>query len=181
MKFIYLLFSLVCSVVVANAQGIQFKIGKEYNEATDSTALPPQLVSSLRKLAPNAKDVSWGHVFCTKCPKDGTYSYYEAEFYQGDEQGNILFSENAIPVAFKLKIDLTQAPGAVQASIGKVVKKLERDFQKINLEITFFNIKEKLLYGVTFYIPTEDKKHWTQYEELVFTEGGSITKLKETE
>ena len=39
-----------------------------------------------------------------------------------------------------------------------------------------FNVKEKIFYKVIFYIPTEDKKHWTPYNELVFTASGSITK-----
>ncbi|AMR28462.1 hypothetical protein A0257_16105 [Hymenobacter psoromatis] len=76
---------------------------------------------------------------------------------------------------------MAKVPIEVQDAIGKRVKKPEQNFQKINLEITSFNIKEKLLYKVAFYIPTEDKKHWTQYDELVFNKVGSVTKLKAIE
>lgn len=68
-----------------------------------------------------------------------------------------------------------QLPKEVQSAIIKVVKKLEGDFHRIDLEIMSFSIKEKVLYKVIFYIPTEDKKHWTQYDKFVFTDKGRIT------
>lgn len=167
--------------LLVNAQAMRYEAGKSYNESVDSAAVSSQIIASLRKLVPNAKDISWGHVFCSECPKDGTYSYYQAEFYQGDEQGSITFNEGAQPVAFSIKAELSKMPKVVQAAIGKRVKKLEQDFEKIQLEITSFNVKEKIFYGVEFYIPTEDKKHWTPYDKLVFNEGGNISKMKDSE
>lgn len=178
MKIALYLSCLVCLSFISYAQNRQFEDGKGYNEALDSTAVPRQIVVALHRLVPDAIEVSWGHMFCTKCPKDGTYSYYQAEFYQDAEQGNMTFNESAQPVAFKLKTELARTPNPVQNAILKVKRNLERDFQRVNVEITSFNIKEKILYGVVFYIPTEDKKHWTQYEELVFTERGNTTKIK---
>lgn len=181
MRILYLVVFLLLHSLLVKGQGIQFKKGKAYNESMDSTSVPQHIVASLHKLVPDAKDISWGHLFCTECPKDGTYSYYQAEFYQDDEQGSVTVNENAQPVAFVLKVELAKVPGLVQDAINKRVKKLEQDFQKINLEIILFSIKEKVFYKVDFYIPTEDKKHWTQYDEISFTEKGNITKLKESE
>ena len=76
-----------------------------------------------------------------------------------------------------MKTELAKLPNAVQSAIDKRVKKLEQDFQHIQLEINSFNIKEKILYKVEFYIPTEDKKHWTPYDKMVFNDRGNITKL----
>jgi len=175
MKCKYMILFLLGSIVITKAQEVPTKVGKSYNESVDSVAVSPQLIEVLRKIAPKAKDVSWGHLFCTKCPKDGTYSYYQADFYQGDDQASITFSETAQPIAFKLKVDLVHTPKEVQSAINKKVKKLEVDFGKIDLDILSFSVREKVRYKVTFYIPTEDKKHWTQYEQLVLTEKGSKT------
>lgn len=177
MKLLYLLFFLI--VIPISFAHAQAKVGEPQDQTVDSVAVPQLVIAMLHRVVPEGKDVSWQHYYCQQCPKDGTYSFYKAEFYQGTRLSNLTIDEKGVVIASRLYAKLGDMPIPVQQEITERAKKMQQDFQGVETEMSSFTEGNKVLYNIVFYIPTEDKKHWTPYDEVNLNAKGSPVRIKE--
>jgi len=82
-------------------------------------------------------------------------------------------------MAFRLYAKIEDMPTPVQQEVTKRARKIHQDFQGIETEMSSFMEGSKVFYNIVFYIPTEDKKHWTPYEEINLNAKGSPVRIKE--
>lgn len=172
MKIIYFL---LFTLGFLSAQG-QVIIGQVQTETVDVAAVPASLIQVLHKTAPGFQEATWEHTFCVQCGKDGTYSYYKADFFQEDKPASITLSETGNVLAFQLRTRLADLPAPAQQVVSKRASKMRQDYGGVELELYTFSAEDKVLYNVIFFIPTEDKKHWTPYDEININEKGSLVK-----
>jgi hypothetical protein len=142
----------------------------------EAAAVPAALMQVLHKTAPGFQEATWEHVSCQQCGKDGTYSYYKADFFQEDKPASLTLSEAGNVLAFQLRMQLADLPTPVQQVVSKRASKMRQDYGGVELEMYAFTVAEKVLYNVVLFIPTEDKKHWTPYDEININEKGSLVK-----
>lgn len=172
MKIIYV----VLLVVGSFSAKAQSGVGEPHTEAVSADNVPPSVQQQLRKLAPNFDEASWEHYYCQQCGKDGTYSYYKADFFQEEKPANLTINEDGRVLAFQLRTKLSELPGPAQQVVTKRASKMQQDYKGIELELYSFTAGDQVLYNIVFYIPTEDKKHWTPYDEINVNAKGSLVK-----
>jgi hypothetical protein len=80
------------------------------------------------------------------------------------------------PLAFQLLTRLERLPSPAQQVVMKRASKMKQDYKGVELEIYSFTASDKVLYNIVFYIPTEDKKHWTPYDDITINDKGSLVK-----
>jgi hypothetical protein len=172
MKISYLLL-LALSVLSARAQS---EVGQPHTENVETATVPPVLMQILQKTAPGFQEATWEHTSCLQCDKDGTYSYYKADFFQEDKPASLTLDETGKVLAFQLRMQLADLSASAQQVVSKRAGKIRQDYNGVELEMYTFTAGDRVLYNVVFYIPTEDKKHWTPYDEINITEKGSLVK-----
>lgn len=174
MKIFYFL---LLALGVFSAQG-QVILGQVQTETIDATAVPAPLLQVLHKMAPEFQEPTWEHTSCVQCGKDGTYSYYKVDFFQEDKPASLTLSETGNVLAFQLRTKLANMPSSAQQVVNKRASKMRQDYGGVELELYAFTVEDKVLYNIIFFIPTEDKKHWTPYDEININEKGSLMKQK---
>jgi hypothetical protein len=167
---------LIIFALTALSVRAQTNAGQPHTETVEAAAVPQLLMQTLHKIAPGFQEATWEHSFCLQCGNDGTYSYYKADFFQEDKPASLTIDETGKVLAFQLRIQLTDLPGSAQQVVGKRAGKIRQDYNGVELELFAFTAGDKVLYNVIFYIPTEDKKHWTPYDEININEKGSLVK-----
>jgi len=172
MKIIY---SLLFALSILSAKG-QVIIGQVQTETVDATAVPASLMQVLHKAAPGFQEATWEHTSCVQCGKDGTYSYYKVDFFQEDKPASLTLAEAGNVLAFQLRRKLADLPAPAQQVVSRRASKMRQDYGGVELELFAFTAEDKVLYNVVFFIPTEDKKHWTPYDEININEKGSLVK-----
>jgi hypothetical protein len=172
MRIVYfVLFAL--STVSAQAQ---VHSGQPHTETVETAAVPLALMEQLHKTAPNFQEATWEHTSCQQCGKDGTYSYYKADFFQEDKPASLTIDESGKVLAFQLRLLLDDLPAPAQQMVSKRATKMRHDYSGVELELFAFTAGSKVLYNIVFFIPTEDKKHWTPYDEININDKGSLVK-----
>ena len=172
MKIIYFL---VFAFSILSAQG-QVIISQEQTETIGAAAVPASLMQVLRKAAPDFQEATWEHTSCVQCDKGGTYSYYKVDFFQEDKPASLTMAETGNVLTFQLRKKLADLPVAAQQIVSKRASKMRQDYGGVELELLAFTAEDKVFYNAVFFIPTEDKKHWTPYDEININEKGSLVK-----
>ena len=172
MKVIYTVL-FILSILSAQAQA---DTSQPHTETVEAVAVPPALLQQLHKMAPNFQEATWEHISCQQCGKEGTYSYYKAEFFQEDKPASLTLDDSGKVLAFQLRALLNDLPPAAQQVVSKRAAKMRQDYNGVELELYAFTAADKVLYNVIFFIPTEDKKHWTPYDEININEKGALVK-----
>jgi uncharacterized protein YrzB (UPF0473 family) len=130
----------------------------------------------MHKLAPNYEEDTWEHYSCQQCSGTGTYSYYKVDFFKEEKPASLTINEDGRVLAFQLLTRLEKLPSPAQQVVTKRASKMKQDYKGVELEIYSFTAGDKVLYNIVFYIPTEDKKHWTPYDEITINDKGSLVK-----
>ncbi|MGI4820069.1 MAG: hypothetical protein ACRYFV_02550 [Janthinobacterium lividum] len=172
MKIIYAVL-FVFSILSAQAQNGS---GQVHTESVETLAVPPALLQVLNKTAPGFQEATWEHISCQQCGQEGAYSHYKAEFFQEDKPASLTLDETGKILAFQLRVQLANLPAPAQQVVSKRAGKMKQDYKGVELELYAFTAADKVLYNVVFFIPTEDKKHWTPYDEININDKGSLVK-----
>jgi uncharacterized protein YrzB (UPF0473 family) len=101
---------------------------------------------------------------------------YKVDFLQEDKPASLTLDEVGKALAFQLRIQLANLPAPAQQVVNKRAGKMRQDYGGVELEMYAFTASEKVLYNIVFFIPIEDKKHWTPYDKINITEKGSLVK-----
>jgi hypothetical protein len=162
--------------LTCNVGQAQNSLGQPHTETIEAASIPHLVMQQMQKMAPDFQEPSWEHYSCQQCAKEGTYSYYKVDFFQEDKPANLTIDAEGKVLAYQLRTKLANLPNPAQQVVSKRASKLQQDFKGVELELYAFTEGDKVLYNVVFYIPTEDKKHWTPFDEINVNGKGSIVK-----